>query len=176
MKKVHRGSIFAALAGTRVPSRHVLSAIVSSWNGDITEWLAKRSALENALATAHQIQQQHEQTPRPPRTEVTFDRLERSGVPRSQLVGGPDEQAKPSKDAVVSFAETLQALRFRYGNYSADQLSQETGLSRSAIYRAFDGKYFPSLKTVQALVRVLAHGDPAEVQAFRKRWLAARWS
>lgn len=173
---IHRASVFAALSGTRVPSRHVLSAIVRSWNGDAAEWLAKRSALENAFVTARQVQQQREQDARAPRAEVTFGDLERSGVPLNKIISVPHEPGKPTKDAVVVFAEALNTLRFRYGNCSADELSQQTGLSRSAIYRAFDGKYLPSLKTVEALVSVLAHNDPSERTKFQEGWLAARGS
>jgi hypothetical protein len=43
---VPRSTLYAALKGSRLPSRDVLSALVRSWGGDVAEWLAKRSAIE----------------------------------------------------------------------------------------------------------------------------------
>ncbi|OLT19600.1 hypothetical protein BJF78_36065 [Pseudonocardia sp. CNS-139] len=59
-ENVHRTTIYAALAGKRVPSRDVLAAMVRHWGGNQTEWTVKRSTLENALATTRQLNDQQD--------------------------------------------------------------------------------------------------------------------
>ncbi|MGH3821414.1 MAG: ATP-binding protein [Pseudonocardiaceae bacterium] len=49
-ENIPRSTLYAALRGERLPSREVVSALVRSWGGDDAEWLAKRSAVESAVA------------------------------------------------------------------------------------------------------------------------------
>ncbi|GAA1994753.1 helix-turn-helix transcriptional regulator [Amycolatopsis minnesotensis] len=47
---IPRSTLYAALKGTRLPSREVVAALVRSWGGDEAAWIARRSVLEDAVA------------------------------------------------------------------------------------------------------------------------------
>jgi tetratricopeptide (TPR) repeat protein len=48
-ENVPRSTLFAALSGSRLPSRAAVAALARSWGGDEAEWMSKRSLLERAL-------------------------------------------------------------------------------------------------------------------------------
>jgi len=43
--KISRSTIYHSLRGVRLPSVPVLKAMVEAWNGDVGEWLKKRSKI-----------------------------------------------------------------------------------------------------------------------------------
>lgn len=49
-EQIPRSTLYAALRGTRLPSRETVGAFARAWGGDEAEWLAKRIALEDQMA------------------------------------------------------------------------------------------------------------------------------
>ena len=179
---VHPGTIFAALAGTRVPSRHTLLAIVKAWGGDPKEWLARRSALENALGTARQVREQEEQILPPQKKPVTWGEIERVGVTSDQLSGESQSSTGPSRAEVVEFVRNL---RFALEDGAEGQYVDQRGgvckrriqIDRFSCASCARGLYesppLPSLRLVEALVDALTD-DIAQVDAWKDRWLRLR--
>ncbi|WP_409461722.1 hypothetical protein [Amycolatopsis sp. GA6-003] len=49
-EKIPRSTLYTALKGDRLPSPQVVSALVRAWGGNEAEWIARRSALADAIA------------------------------------------------------------------------------------------------------------------------------
>ncbi|MGW7533310.1 hypothetical protein [Amycolatopsis sp. NPDC054798] len=49
-EKIPRSTLYAALKGTRLPSRETVAAFAHAWGGDEAEWVAKQVALEHQTA------------------------------------------------------------------------------------------------------------------------------
>lgn len=67
----------------------------------------------------------------------------------------------PEADSVAVLAADLRRCRLAKGNPTLARLQSESGISRSVLSDAFSGRYLPSARTLDALVRVLGE-DPAE--------------
>jgi transcriptional regulator with XRE-family HTH domain len=77
---ISRSTLYAALRGTRVPTRHVLAALVRAWGGNEPEWMEKRSAVEAETAAARLHQRANlptdPQQPTAPSVRVTSPEIE----------------------------------------------------------------------------------------------------
>ncbi|MFI9450764.1 hypothetical protein [Amycolatopsis sp. NPDC052450] len=172
---VHRTTIYAALAGKRVPSRDALAAMVKHWNGDQVEWTAKRSNVENALATARQLQeQQREVTVHETDDSATWGELSRAGVTWGDLAGTGRAQPSLTDRDRREFAADLKlliqasGLGYRTISKAARQFGEYMG--PSTISDAVQGRRLPKLQVVLAIVKVVT-GDDAEVEKWKERWL-----
>lgn len=72
----------------------------------------------------------------------------------------------PETDSLATLADDLRALRLRAGSPTLTRLQADSGISKSGISDALNGKALPSARTLDGLVRALG-GDPAD-------WLARR--
>lgn len=75
---------------------------------------------------------------------------------------GDESESRP--DGTEEFAADLRQLRLDAGSPTLARLQHETGISRSVLSDAFAGKYLPSARTVDALIRVLGGESRAWIE------------
>lgn len=182
-ESIHRGTIYAALQGKRVPTRDVLSAIVHAWGGNQAEWMAKRTALENALAIARQVRQQAHAASEPRRrTGTTWGELQQSGVTWGDLSGEPETQdSDAQRRRVQDFAQDLRQLHTEHGAPTLHELSrriEKRGMRRvgkatlSDLLRG-NRKRMPALELVMEVV-VAITGDREDAEKWKAKWVEAQ--
>lgn len=173
---IHRTTIYAALSGKRVPSRDVLAAIVTHWKGGQVEWATKRSALENALSTARQIQEQPDR-PSEARlragTGVTWDELERAGITWEDLSGdGQLRSRTPENVELQRFADDLRDLIQERGlSYRA--IAKLSHVSTTTIANAVRGTRLPTWETLRWILETLVDDGALRLQ-WQDRWVELR--
>ncbi|MGW5720559.1 helix-turn-helix domain-containing protein [Amycolatopsis sp. NPDC003865] len=179
-ENIHRTTVYAALSGKRVPSRDVLAAIVKHWRGDQPEWAAKRTALENALSTARQLQDRGDRstgTPRPSGTPVTWGDLERTGVTWGELSSGrPTRSTEDTSALLRDFQDALRKLRYASG-MTIREIERVTAqnhhpVPKSTIAHLLSGNGVPRWETVAQVLKALGAED--ELAEWQRRWVDLR--
>ncbi|MEV5686372.1 hypothetical protein AB0L68_24695 [Streptomyces sp. NPDC052164] len=102
--------------------------------------------------------------------------------PGEAVVDGAEPSAEALADAYDKalrvFAHRLRAVHLDSGTPPLRQISRgarrEVPLSPAAVSEALNGKRLPSQQFTLELVRLLAPGDRAEAEEFRKLWRSAR--
>lgn len=174
-QRIHRATIYAALQGKRLPTRDVLASIVASWGGNQTEWMAKRSKVENALAIARKAVERPRPRSEPkPRRGITWGDLQQAGLLWGDL---EDERRRQNtrEERIAAFTHELEQLRQEHGwglRTLAKRIEDLTGqhLAFTSLHSILTGRSgLPSQARVAAIVYALTE-DQDQVDRWRAKW------
>ncbi|MFJ5122067.1 Scr1 family TA system antitoxin-like transcriptional regulator [Kitasatospora sp. NPDC088548] len=181
-------TIYAALSGTRTPSREVLAVLVTAWNGDRRAWAERRrelnlelrieSGLHGLIAAVSDTCEgcgSRFGTRRPAdrkgsRCPGCHDPALRDRRPDGTTLGDPaSEQQAPVRHETLT--ALLLALREAAGQPPLRKLAADTGISTSTLSRVLRGRGSPPWRVVDAMARALdASAD--DLKALRRLWEA----
>ncbi|MEV7780656.1 Scr1 family TA system antitoxin-like transcriptional regulator [Kitasatospora sp. NPDC088351] len=181
-------TIYAALSGTRTPSREVLAVLVTAWNGDRRAWAERRrelnlelrieSGLHGLIAAVSDTCEgcgSRFGTRRPAdrkgsRCPGCHDPALRDHHPDGITLGDPaSEQQAPVRHETLT--ALLLALREAAGQPPLRKLATDTGISASTLSRVLRGRGSPPWRVVDVMARALdASAD--DLKALRRLWEA----
>lgn len=155
---IARSTLYAALRGTRVPTREVLSALVLSWEGNEAEWMRRRSALEAELGRSSTRPKPIEHRPRP-----------------ANRRDGPAE-GQAGTDAVVAaeLAQLLSELRAVAGQPQLRNIARATEISQQDLSLMFRGLTIPTWEqTVRIVEYFVTDQAPMDYSKVYELWARA---
>ncbi|GHG56326.1 transcriptional regulator [Streptomyces griseocarneus] len=161
---IPRSTLYAALRGLRVPTRPVLGALVTAWDGDPVEWLMKRTATEAEL---ERERSRRRPVPVPgPRRAPDGPAVEPTPLPGQSGIG-------PTRGA-ADFAAALRHLRHTAGAPSLRQIARRIHtndalpavVSPSTLSDVFRGRRIPRWDVLRSVVWALDGNE----QEWLRRW------
>ncbi|MFD7645637.1 Scr1 family TA system antitoxin-like transcriptional regulator [Kitasatospora sp. NPDC059795] len=144
-------TIYAALAGSRLPSERVVATLTEAWHGDRQSWITLRRETEAELRTGGR------------------------GSEVSDGVSQADGAAHQGSADVRQFPGGLSgylAFLSRSSGISIRELARKSGVNASTVSRAISGETLPKWSLVQSISTSLGLGD-SELESMRRLWLAA---